>query len=400
MSAGTPETPVFGTDQVFGFHRVNIGDTYAGSNAGYVAPSVKKNARDLRGAGTSWPRTAYEVRPFIPPSAGRQAVRARSLCQIPARFAIAMCERGWILRNDMVWHKTNPMPASVKNRFTCSWEHLFLLVKQPKYYFDLDAVRVPHKSHGNRLFRPVRDVRARQNSHPKGARFGPNPGGPHSAHSLGKNPGDFWSITPEMRRLGDIIGVKGALKVPQDNGWIGRAAGGAARTIRENDPRWLSPAGKNPADVWEFATTPSSFGHFAMFPEKLIERPILAGCPKGVCKRCGTPKLTRKVFSPLETAPSTEGAAGTAKRVQEATNIEVLGCRCKRGFQPGIVLDPFMGAGTTAVVAQKLGRRFIGFELSPSYVAMAGQRLRSANAREANRQAASLLHESLQQRNE
>ncbi len=178
-----------------------------------------------------------------------------------------------------------------------------------------------------------------------------------------------------MRRLRDIIGVKGALKVPQGNGWIGHAAGGAARTIRENDPRWLSSAGKNPADVWKIGTTPSSFGHFAMFPEKLIERPIRAGCPERVCKRCGTPKLTRKVFSPTEFAQGTELSSRKKKGNEQATIVEVLACKCKRGSDPGIVLDPFMGAGTTAVVAKRLGRRFIGFELNPEYVETANQRL-------------------------
>ena len=268
---------------------VNMGDTYAGSWAGTTATEATKNGKAL---GTSWRRPAYEQYNTRPPSSLPQRAKPRSLCQIPARFAIAMCERGWILRNDVVWHKPNHMPASVKNRFAGSWEHLFLFVKQPKYFFDLDAVRVPHKSKGNRLFRPVRDVRVRQSHQPHGVRLCPNPSERQAFHTLGKNPGDFWSISPEMHRLGDIIGSSGATKTPNSKGWIGRVQGGIVKMVRETDPRWLSPHGKNPGDVWHIVTQGSTLGHFAMFPEKLIERPILAGCPKRTWKRCGTPRLT------------------------------------------------------------------------------------------------------------
>lgn len=70
----------------------------------------------------------------------------KCLMQIPGRFAIKMIERGWILRNDIVWHKLNHLPESMKDRLTSSWEHVYFFTKHPRYYFDLDAVRVSHKT--------------------------------------------------------------------------------------------------------------------------------------------------------------------------------------------------------------------------------------------------------------
>lgn len=297
---------------------VNFGDTYAGSWGSY-SQSKQTKMQQRNGTSSSWPRRAYSDATFRPPSSFPQLVPRRSLCQIPARFAIRMAEEGWILRNDIIWHKPNHMPASVKNRLTCSWEHLFFFVKSEKYFFDLDAVRVPHTS----VSRPRKTPpRLRPSPNLSGLRLPPNPGEPRSFHPNGKNPGDFWNIAAETRTLGAILGNSGAVKVPGGAGWVGHPQGGQARILREQDPRWLSPKGKNPGDVWEINTMPFKGAHFAVYPEALCERPIKAGCPPG-----------------------------------------------------GLVVDPFIGAGTTAIVTRRLGRRFIGFELNPEYVAIAKQRL-------------------------
>ena len=300
---------------------VNLADTYAGSWGGYGQSEVTRQRR-AKGASTSWRRRAYDDGTFRPPSSFGQSVPRRSLCLIPARFLLRMAEQGWILRNDIIWHKPNHMPASVKNRFACSWEHLFFFVKSEKYFFDLDAVRVPHKSPVSRFNRPVKHLRARMSHHLNGNRMCPNPGEPQAFHANGKNPGDYWTIPSETRTLGAVLGVFGAVKVPGGSGWTGHPPGGQAPMIREVDPRWLPPGGKNPGDSWDIATTPFRGAHFAVYPELLCERPIHAGCPAG-----------------------------------------------------GIVLDPFVGSGTTAVVAKKLGRRFLGFELNRKYLRLARVRL-------------------------
>ncbi len=300
---------------------INLGDTYAGSWGSFAQkPSTQKRRENHES--TSWPRRAYADLQFRPPSSNRQSVTRRSLCLIPARFAIRMADHGWILRNDIVWHKPNHMPASVKNRFSNAWEHLLFFVKSEKYYFDLDVVRVPHKSLNVKPRKTSLEDNPRFSPHVSGGRMPPHPGQPQSMHPLGKNPGDFWTIPSETRTLGALMGRTGAVKVPSGAGWIGHVPGGQARIVRENDPRWLPQKGKNPGDAWAIHTKPFPGAHFAVFPEALCERPIRAGCPLG-----------------------------------------------------GLVLDPFVGSGTTAVAAKRLGRRFIGFELNVNYVKMARERL-------------------------
>lgn len=304
---------------------VNIGDMYAGSWASYAPHRTEARKKELREGSSTWHRRAYDS-DFRPPTSYKQKVPAKSLCLIPARFMIAMSERGWILRNNIVWHKPNHMPSSVKDRLTCSWEHLLFFTKSKRYYFDLDAVRVPHVTLGPRLFRAGKHARARDSPHLRGHRMPPSSRETNGLHRLGRNPSDYWTVPAETRTLGALIGIRGAVKIPGGSGWFGHVEGGQARIIREQDPRWLSPGGKNPGDCWDVSTKGFKGAHFAVYPEKLCERPILAGCP---------PK--------------------------------------------GLVLDPFVGAGTTAVVAKRLGRRFLGFELNPDYVAMARTRLRTSS---------------------
>jgi hypothetical protein len=108
------------------------------------------------------------------------------------------------------------------------------------------------------------------------------------------------------------------------------------------------PLGKNPGDVWPIATTGFKGAHFATYPPELVRRPILAGCPAVVCTDCG------------------EG-----QRVRTGT----LQCDCRAPARRGLVLDPFLGSGTTAMVARDLGRDWLGIELNPEYAAMAEERL-------------------------
>ncbi len=330
---------------------VNLGDTY-------------HNA-------TKWTRKEESPQTISPGnnrdfSTGRrtnQGLPEKCLAQIPGRFAIAMTKRGWILRNDIVWHKPNHMPSSVKDRFTCSWEHLFFFVKARRYHFDLDVVREPHKSlsqlRAGKLAPPPKRVRRS----PLQGQRPPRGGEPGSLHPAGKNPSDYWPMVTERRTAGAVMGRRGVVKVPGGSGWTGHATGGGARTLRELDPRWLSPGGKNPGDSWDVPTRSFRGAHFAVFPEQLCERPIRAGCPDKVCKRCGIPAARKP----------TGFATGSPSRSRRVA--AVLPCKCKKGCLPGLVLDPFVGSGTTAVVAQRFGRRYIGFDVNPDYTRMAKQRL-------------------------
>ena len=279
------------------------------------------NLGDSYGEKVSWKKRHPATADL--PSVDDSLVRPKCLKCVPERFAIGMIARGWFLRNKIIWHKPNPLPMPIRDRFTNHWEYVFLFTKSHKYYFDLHAVRVPHKEDSIR-----RMGQAWNGQRPKGSSW-QHFNMSKACHPLGKNPGDCWTIPTK--------GFKGA--------------------------------------------------HFATFPEKLIERPILT-TPEAICKNCGQPKtrITKRIQSPGTRNISSERAEQKIAQhlAQPKSRYPVrhiaLGwksCTCNAGFRPALVLDPFMGAGTTAVVAKKLGRNFIGFELNPSYVKMAQERLAS-----------------------
>jgi len=242
---------------------------------------------------------------------------------IPHRVAIkCQNETGLILRNDATWVKQccnfktkdsfgASMPCSVKDRLNTNSESLFLFVKDKKYFFNLDKIRIPYKDkkHGTNL------------------------------------------------------------------------------------------KGKNPGDCVIFPLEPSKESHFAMFPQTLPEFCIRAGCPEKVCKKCGTPHLIIRIRkSPyafnLRIRDVKEGRLKGNDR--KASNKEIknyiekdyfskekeifyLGCNCNAGFEPGVVLDPFIGSGTTAIVSKKLGMNFLGFDLNNDYIKIANRRLKNGN---------------------
>jgi len=263
-----------------------LGDTYAGSHCGKGDKTLFQNYRRLKVEGNLYDKPSPQAQSNLPP---------KCLMGIPWRVALALIDDSWILRNCLVWHKPNHMPSSVKDRFSNTYEFIFFFTKSRKYYFDLDAVRERPKS-----FDFIRKV------------------------WKGKNPGDVVSHSPETRTLGAILGIKGAVKIPGGKGWVGHPPGGMARIVRERDPRWLPPKGKNPRDFWSVKTKPFPGAHFAVYPEEICVRPIKSSCPRG-----------------------------------------------------GIVLDPMCGSGTTLGVALRLGRRYIGIDINPDYVKMAKARLAS-----------------------
>jgi site-specific DNA-methyltransferase (adenine-specific) len=195
------------------------------------------------------------------------------LLGMPWRVALALQDQqGWILRADIIWHKSNAMPSSVSTRPTTDHEYVFLFSKEAEYHYDADAIREPH-------------VTFTEQSKMRGGR-----------KHIGKRNG-----TPEQGKN-------------QGNGNLHAA-------------RWdqaFHPLGRNRRTVWTLPLSKFPDAHFAVFPEKLVELCVLAGSPTG-----------------------------------------------------GIVLDPFIGSGTTAVVAKRLGRRFVGIDLSAEYCEMARSRVRS-----------------------
>ncbi len=187
----------------------------------------------------------------------------KNLLGIPWRVAFALQDDGWILRNAIVWAKPNAMPEPVTDRLSTKHELIFMFSRSRKYWFDLDPIREAH------------------------TREGANVGG-----------------QPSLRAV--AVG-------PMDRGGKSQFE----RTAEQRNSTAFHPAGRNPGDVWEIPTTPFPGAHFAVFPQEIPRRAILAGCKPG-----------------------------------------------------GTVLDPFSGSGTTGLVAGQIGRKYVGIDLSAEYLSM------------------------------
>ncbi len=260
-----------------------------------------------------------------PVRVGGNGLKPKDLIGIPWMVAFALRADGWYLRSDIIWAKPNCMPESVTDRPTKSHEYLFLLSKSKKYYYDAEAIKEnavdpPGTSRGGSLTRAGNDAFVSAYNH------------------------------------------KG---VPS-----------------------LSNGHRNKRTVWTIATKPFKEAHFATFPEKLVEPCILAGTSeKGYCPACGKAwvrQVERSKTSPqkIETYSKARPAGG-GDRYKHSLPAEIKttgwlpSCSCSCDPIPGVVLDPFFGAGTTGLVAKKLGRRFIGIELNPAYIEMAKARIGS-----------------------
>ena len=245
------------------------------------------------------------------PTAG---ARAKSLLLGPERLGLALIADGWLVRNKIVWAKRNPLPSGARDRLSCTWEVIYLLTRSPSYFFDLDAIRVPHSS----------SPRGRRGD---GSAVYPPPG--HGA------PG--WASEREGGNKG-LAALRG-------RGLVGH------------------PLGKNPGDVWQMSTASFRGAHFATFPKHLAERPLLATCPERVCATCGLPwqRDTKRTLGQL-------AVRGELRKR----------CDCKGGWRPGLVLDPFLGSGTVALVALEHDRDWLGIELNPDFAALAERRIADA----------------------
>jgi site-specific DNA-methyltransferase (adenine-specific) len=228
----------------------------------------------------------------------RYGAPPKALLLAPERRLLALAGDGWLVRNKVIWAKTNPMPSPIRDRLSLTWEVLYLLVRSPSYFFDLDAIREPHTTTSARSAR----------------------------EPLGKRPD--WA--------GPLAGSNDGLR-------RARAAGMPGHRL-----------GKNPGDVWRVATRGFRGAHFATFPPQLVRRPILATCPALVCSRCG------QAWGPATTRH--RGPAWPS-------------CGLAASPIAGVVLDPFFGSGTVGLVAQELGRDWLGVELNSDYVEIARARL-------------------------
>lgn len=275
-------------------------------------------ARVLKPHGSAWLNLgdSYSRHP-------RYGAPAKSLLAAPERLLLALAADGWRIRNKVIWAKRNPMPTPAADRLACTYEVVYFLTRSPRYFFDLDAIRLPHRSTAGRRETPRR-ASLRQYAGPLG--------GSHSGIADLKRAG----------RVGHRLG-------------------------------------KNPGDVWSLPTASFRGTHFAVFPEALAERPILASCPERICVQCDA-AWTRPVR--VLTVHTSEGSRPVRKLGM------LRRCSCFAPSRPGVVLDPFFGSGTVGMVAERLDRDWLGIELNPAYRRLARRRVevarnRRAQAREA-----------------
>jgi DNA modification methylase len=225
-------------------------------------PTMKQGARD--GNRRSRPR-------------GYGGISPKSLIGIPWRVALALQDDGWILRNAIIWNKPNAMPEPVTDRLSGRYETVFMFSKAQRYWFDLDPIREQYSGQRD-LSRRSRTGKTNKENSAKGA---------WGIHKHNPEP------VPALASIATAEGIAG----------------------NTNGPAAPEPLGRNPGDVWDIPTQPFSAAHFAVMPQKLAQRCIMAGCKPG-----------------------------------------------------GTVLDPFSGSGTTGLAAQGLGRKYIGIDLNAEYL--------------------------------
>ena len=311
---------------------LNLGDSYNGSGKGANGDGSAGKAGDINSGSKGTQQGTFTKSDVI-------GLKPKDLVGIPWRVALALQADGWWLRQDIIWHKPNPMPESVTDRCTKAHEYIFLLTKSAKYFYDSEAVK-----------EPVSEVSLKR------AEYG-------------------WDC--------DRPSTKNA------------SMGGDGIHVGKMGTRFVNPTGRNKRSVWTVTTKPFRGAHFATFPPDLIEPCILAGSATKCCAVCGAPweRVVERVAATSKKCPKTDtmyqaqGGTGEKKtgtigmsgggRIDGYSNT--LGyqptCECGGETQPSMVLDPFSGAGTTGAVAVQHGRRYIGIELNPDYLEMSRKRI-------------------------
>jgi DNA modification methylase len=303
---------------------LNLGDSYFSTTKGTGGSNPETSPKQ------AW-KGQENGQGFAPVrlNAGGLPIKPKDLIGIPWRVAFALQADGWWLRQDIIWHKPNPMPESVTDRCTKAHEYVFLLTKSERYFYDAEAVSEAQTTNGQGGF---------------------------------SNKATLKSV------------VLGASHKP-------------SLVNATNDGR------RNRRSVWTVTTKPYSGAHFAVMPADLVEPCIKAGCPEQCCRVCGRgwDRVVEKQRT--ATRPGNESKYGTPEedirggsvtlRERHLVSTQTLGwkpaCECAAtGTIPGAVLDPFAGSGTTLAVAAEQGRNAIGCELNPEYIALAKKRIREA----------------------
>lgn len=323
----TPELFIAGLVDLFRIYReklrddgtlwVNIGDSYASNAKNRTEEQAKKRS----GIGGSIESKLQNLRQQNKITDG---LKPKDLMGIPWMLAFALRADGWYLRQDIIWNKTTCMPESVKDRCTKSHEYIFLLSKSNKYYFDHEAIMEPIAASA------AKDTRLLTEDYTTARPARDTLGNPSQGSGVLK-PASWKGSSFKDGRTNEMQVTRGG------KGNRKTFRGGRVYTNNQSFENHISvennSIGNKPSDsylrnkrsVWHVAPAQFKEAHFATFPEKLIVDCIKAGCPEG-----------------------------------------------------GIVIDPFMGAGTTGIVARKLNRHYIGVELNEKYIDIATNRLQQS----------------------
>jgi DNA modification methylase len=306
---------------------LNLGDSYASSG---VSRNGLSNSAIGSGPGGACKQRGISGLKYNVPS----GIKPKDLIGIPWRVAFALQSAGWYLRQDIIWHKPNPMPESVTDRCTKAHEYIFLLTKNARYFYDAEAVKETAASSDRR------------------------------------------QPTPEEKTVS-----------PNGNTpWLNN------KYARGSSGYGVSETGRNRRSVWTITTRPFTGAHFAVFPPKLIEPCILAGTSeKGCCGVCGAPwvrVVEKTAYKPeivcagvraVDASRQDKTRKISGKEYNEQARVSTTGwqptCTCAAETTPCTVLDPFVGSGTTGVVSLEHGRHFTGIELNPEYLKMAQSRI-------------------------
>lgn len=329
---------------------LNLGDSYAGNRPGSPSGSTLEGSQSSQDACRKATTSRRRDRTKIPRSDLRHdGLKNKDLIGIPWMVAFALRSDGWYLRQDIIWHKPNPMPESVTDRCTKAHEYIFLLTKSPRYYFDAIAIQEPVSG---------------------------------TANSRGNG------INPKAKK--NSSGAK------QNESFSGAING--------------MVSDRNKRSVWSVTTKSYSGAHFATFPPNLIEPCVLSGTSAhGCCQQCGAPwkrvlekervatrpgnktKVGRVSDDPGSPYEGHSGMiVGNRDPQRHCTSTKTVGwsptCECFFHEDddapepiPCTVLDPFNGSGTTGEVARKCGCHYIGCELNPEYIALTKKRLQQGS---------------------
>ena len=356
---------------------LNIGDTFFGGNVCVGMPEGWESLSTMN------IEKKYKSDKFDEVIKKRNKLRSnwlqpKQLLMIPYRLAAKMQDDGWILRNIICWEKGNPMPSSVRDRFNTSYEPVFFFVKSKKYFFDMDSIREPYKTSSiKRYDHPLGHIRT--NAVGLKESTGYHCDKDVDLHPLGKIPNDFFGYE------------KSKFSSKEEES---KHRQGFSKNRNEFEHH---PLGRIPTDIFPVNTTSFKGSHFAVFPPELLMKPIKSSCPQQVCKKCGVPRERITQNPDFDYSVNTENIKDTHKRnindekTQSTSALHRTGnegvfymgktvgwtkCKCNEGFEPGIVLDPFIGSGTAGIVAKDLNRRWIGIELNPEYIKMAKNRIK------------------------